>query len=300
MKVETCKGKSMKYTIENEYLTVEIDSHGAELQSIKDQEGTEYLWQGDGTYWKEKAPNLFPYIGRLTDGKYTVYGKEYHMGNHGFAKNSSFVMEDYENEKLTLSFNGSRSVWKEYPFQFVLYVSYKLEGPKLSVSYIVENKSYQTMYFGIGGHPGFNVPLENNLDFSDYYLEFEEVAPVKRLELSEDCFVTGGDAPFEMKEGKKLPLTHDLFDQDAIVLKDMCKKVTLKSDKSQKKVVVGYPNMDYLGIWHRPKTDAPYVCIEPWTSVPSRKDIVEDLAQKPDFIKLSARDFYVNTWWMEI
>ena len=28
------------------------------------------------------------------------------------------------------------------------------------------------MYFGLGGHPGFNVPLEAGLSFEDYCLEF--------------------------------------------------------------------------------------------------------------------------------
>ena len=29
------------------------------------------------------------------------------------------------------------------------------------------------MYFGVGGHPGFAVPLEKGLAFEDYCLQFE-------------------------------------------------------------------------------------------------------------------------------
>ena len=38
-------------TLNNELLTVEVSDLGAELQSIKDDEGKEYLWQGDDRYW---------------------------------------------------------------------------------------------------------------------------------------------------------------------------------------------------------------------------------------------------------
>ena len=37
----------MNYTIKNQYLSVEISDAGAELQSVKSADGTEYLWQGE-------------------------------------------------------------------------------------------------------------------------------------------------------------------------------------------------------------------------------------------------------------
>ena len=36
--------------LQNEYLTVEVSDLGAELQSIKDADEKEYLWQGDDQY----------------------------------------------------------------------------------------------------------------------------------------------------------------------------------------------------------------------------------------------------------
>ena len=95
-------------------------------------------------------------------------------------------------------------------------------------------------------------------------------------------------------------MNHNLFDEDAIVLRDMAKSVTLKSDKSDRYVKVEYPEMDYLGIWHMPCTDAPYVCIEPWSSLPSRQDVIEDLAKKEDLIALEGGKVYENTWTIEI
>lgn len=290
----------MIYTIANNELSVVIDSKGGELQSIKSCDGTEYLWQGDEKYWGAKAPNLFPYIARLTNGEYTLYGKTYKMDIHGFLKDSNLVQEEYSIDKLILSLCSNSAIWKHYPFQFMFYIVYKLENKKLKISYIIENCGHTKMYFGIGGHPGFNVPLEDGLGFEDYYLEFAEQSQSQRVGMSEDCYVTGEDKPFELTDGKKLAMKHSMFDDDAIILKNMSKEVTLKSDKSGKKLTVAYPEMEYLGLWHMPRTDAPYICIEPWTSLPSRKGIVEEFTQKEDMIELDPRGYYSNTWWIEI
>ena len=51
--------------IKNDQLTLEISSLGAELQSIKDANGNEYLWDGDAKYWGKRSPLLFPIVGGL-------------------------------------------------------------------------------------------------------------------------------------------------------------------------------------------------------------------------------------------
>ena len=112
--------------------------------------------------------------------------------------------------------------------------------------------------------------------------------------------MTGNDIPFEMEKNVRIPLCHSLFDDDAIILTDMAKRVKLASEKVEKEICVTYPDMEYLGIWHRPKTDAPYVCIEPWSSLPSRKGIVEDLETQPGLISLAAGDEYRNQFDIEV
>ena len=112
--------------------------------------------------------------------------------------------------------------------------------------------------------------------------------------------MTGEDTPFVLEEGVRLPLCHSLFDDDAIILTDMAKRVQLASEKAEKEISVTYPDMKYLGIWHRPKTDAPYVCIEPWSSLPSRKGIVEDLETQPGLVHLAAGEEYRNQFEIEV
>ena len=98
----------------------------------------------------------------------------------------------------------------------------------------------------------------------------------------------------------KLPLEHSLFDHDAIVLTNVSPCVTLKSDKSYRAIRVEYPDMPYVGFWHMPKTDAPYICIEPWSSLPARKGIVEDLTTQPGLISLDVGCEYKNQWSVEV
>lgn len=290
----------MKYQIKNNELQVEIIDLGAQMCSIKSSDGTEYLWQGNPKSWGDMAPNLFPYIARMTDKKYTVYGNTYEMDIHGFAKDTVFEAEQKAENHIVFSISDSDVTLKQYPFAFVFEIDYRLEGSKLLVTYGVKNKDEKVMYFGVGGHPGFNVPIEEGLTFEDYYLEFDTEEAAERVGFSEDCFVTENNVKYELLDGKKIPLHHNLFDDDAIVLVNMSKDVKLTSDKGKKAVHVTYPDMPYLGFWHMPKTDAPYVCIEPWSSLPSRKGIVEDLATQPGLISLEPNGEYQNQFVIEI
>ena len=290
----------MLYTIQNKHLTVKMDDKGAALWSVKDCDGTEYLWQGDENYWCDRAPNLFPYIARMTNGQYRLNGKTYHMDIHGFAKDMNFKAEKISDTHIVFSIKHTEETYAQYPFQFCFSIIYKLEGCKLSITYYVRNDDDETMYFGVGGHPGFNVPFENNTAFEEYYLEFDSVKEAKRVVFSEDCFLTGELTDFSLEGGVRLPLSHDMFNNDAIVLTDMASSVTLKSKTGDKGICVSYPNMSYLGIWHVPKTDAPYVCIEPWSSLPSRKTIVEDLETQPSLVSLESKCEYENGFTIEI
>ncbi len=300
-----CGSDGALYTIRNEQLCVAVRTLGGSLCSVKDQEGTEYLWQGDPAYWKDQAPNLFPYIARMTEGRYTLDGREYHMDIHGFVKDSELTAAECGESRLLLRLTDNEKTLAQYPYHFTYEIEYRLEGNSLEVVYRVVNEDEKTMYFGIGGHPGFHVPLEDGLRFEDYELLFagtkgeSSEGETRRVLFSPACFVTGTE-PYALGEGCVLPLRHDLFDDDAIILTGVPGQVCLQAKKGHKAVRVTYPQMRYLGIWHRPHSDAPYVCIEPWSSLPSRDGIVEDLASQPGLIALGAGETYENCWEIEI
>lgn len=284
----------MLYHIENEHLQVIVSDAGAELMSIRATHGTEYLWQGDPAYWSDRAPNIFPYVARLTNGCYTYQGKTYHLPIHGFAPTAKYIVTETSKTSVTFTLESNPEFYEMYPFLFRFHLRYYLEDAALHVEMKVENLDEKAMYFGLGGHPGINVPMEAGLVFEDYFLEFPETQ-LRRVEFTPACFITGKEDPFPLVNNR-LPLRHDMFDDDAIVLKGVPGEVTLRSEQGQRAVTLIAPDLPVYGFWHMPKTDAPYICLEPWSSLPSRQDVVEDLETQPDLIRLDAGKTYVTTW----
>ena len=221
------------------------------------------------------------------------------MGIHGFANVSEFTVAEQTADQLALELRSSEQTKKHYPIDFVFRVIFRLEGDTLRTTCHVENKSDVTMPFGIGGHPGFNVPLAPGKAFEDYRLRFAEVCEPYRVGFTADCFVTHEDTPFTLEEGTVLNLRHDLFDDDAIVLRNMAREVTLESDGGHS-VTVAYPGMQYLGLWHWPKTDAPYICIEPWCSLPADAGKITVFEEQKDLIRLEPGKTYTNDWTITI
>ena len=286
----------MVHSIKNKFLEVQINETGAELMAITAADGTEYLWSGDKTYWGGHAPILFPYVGRLTDNRYTYCGKEYQMNRHGFARGSQFTVADAGTENITLRLEDSEESRAVYPGAFRFDVSYVLEDDTLVVVYTVENRGMQTMYFGLGAHPGFRVPLEMGKEFTDYQLTFGQKCQPWQTQMSYDYMISGHEAPYPLEDGTRMPLRHDPFDHDAIILKNMDRRVTLSAGEGTKGVTLSIPGMRYLGVWHTPETDAPFVCLEPWVSLPSRQGVVEDFSQQNDLVTLFPNERYVNRW----
>ena len=311
----------MIYTLRNSEMEVQVSSKGGELVSMKDADQTEYIWIGDATYWKRHAPQLFPCIGRLTNNQYRMDGALHEMGQHGFLRDYELTKVESEEQagaetvrdaagqasakaetvtSLHLQLQSDTSTRQLYDRDWTVDIFYSLCGKTLNVKFQVRNRDVRTMRFGYGIHPGFNVPLNPALRFEDYRLDFHEVSTPKQMELTERYTISGGMHDYALAEGRYLPLQHSLFDHDAIILKDMPHTVTLGSQKDEKKVTVTFPDMPYLGIWHAPETDAPFVCIEPWSSLPSTDSVIDEFETKPDFITVEPEETYMNSWSISI
>lgn len=292
----------MLYTIENEKIRVAIAGYGAEFASIVlKEDGTEYLWQGDPKYWTGRAFNLFPICGRLIEGRYEYKGTSYDMKIHGFFRETEIPVIEKTATKVVFRLTDSEETRKQYPFAFEITVTYEVSGSSVRTIYAVRNPDAENdLIFTIGGHPGFRVPLLDGEKFEDYYLDFTDVKPAKQMVFSPTCFFTPDTLDFPLEGGTVLPLRHNLFDNDAIFLRDMGREVTLRSKTNDKFVKVTYPGMPYLGLWHAPRTDAPYICIEPWCSVPSDEGKVDDFETKRDMIHLAPGCTYQNDFNVEI
>lgn len=285
--------------IENDFLSVEINEKGAELYSIKSKKtGIEYLWQGNPEFFNFRSLVLFPVCGRVFGGKYTYKNNEYEMTIHGFARRFIYETKFISNEEIEFELKANDDTRKCYPFDFVFVVRYVLNKNSLKMEFVVKNIGNEEMYFSYGGHPGFNVPFTENEKFEDYYIEFNS-NELKRYVFSETCFDTGETEKYILSN-KKLPLNHNLFDNDALFFETETDKVKLKSSKSKNAIEISYSDMTSLGLWHTPKTNAPFICIEPWHGIPSTDGVIDDIETKQHIIKLGHNKLYNNSYTIKI
>lgn len=282
----------MFYTIENEFLTSQINSMGAELHSIKSKKsGFEYLWQGNPDIWYGQSPILFPIIGRLLDDKYRYNGKEYTMQKHGFARKREFDLVSCEGNKAVFSLKSCPETLEMYPFEFELIVTFVLDGYAVKVSHEVVNKNDKDMYFSLGAHPGFNCEIGD-------YLEFDENETLSSERIDTDSYRIPEVFPVLDNE-RKITITKDIFENDALILSNVkSEKVTLGSEKHNRKVVFTLGFSPYLGIWAKP--GAPYVCIEPWFGVNDNRDKKDDISLKQGIVKLPAGENFMQIWAAEV
>ena len=106
----------------NGILTVNVKEHGAELSSII-KNGTEYLWQADPAFWGRHSPVLFPIVGSVWEAKYRVDGKEYALGQHGFARDMDFELVSRTDAEARFRLVSNQDTLKKYPWPFVLEIA---------------------------------------------------------------------------------------------------------------------------------------------------------------------------------
>jgi len=250
-------------TLENDFLKVEISTKGAQLTSIINKATqTEHLWQADPQIWGYHAPNLFPIVGQLINNELLVDGQKYPMSRHGFARTSEFILLDNDEVHAVYSLPNCENTLKVYPYRFDFQLLYTLIDNALRITYKLINHDNKTIYFSVGAHPAFNVPFNAGEKYEDYYIEFETDEKLETHLLNTDGFFNGETHPVETPN-KKLYLTRDLFNADALVFKNLkSREVTIKCDKHNQSISVEFPHFNYLGIWA--KGGADFVCIEPW------------------------------------
>ncbi len=285
--------------LNNDKLVVEINTLGAELQSIYSKETKlDYLWNADPQIWAKHSPVLFPIIGELKNGSYTYRGTTYQMSRHGFAREKQFAVTEHTDTSITLTLTDSKETRAVYPFAFSFSIQYTLSDNRLYVIYTVKNKSDEYLYFSVGGHPAFKVPLINDASFEDYYLSFSQVENAERYPLSSGGLIETTPVPF-FENAERLPLKRELFYQDALVFKDIqSKSLTLQSDRSPHGLIFYCEGFPYLGIWN--KKEADFLCIEPWCGIADSITADGDITVKEGINVLKQNETFERQWSVEL
>ena len=251
--------------IKNDKLTVTVSKHGAELQSIKDANGKEYLWQADPKFWDRHSPLLFPIVCGLWEDKYRVNGKEYKLGRHGFARDTDFKLIAQGDNQLVYCLNDSAETLKDYPYHFNLAVSYKITENKIKVVWHVENTDNKEIYFQIGGHPAFNVPDLKQGEPLAGTLKFNEEEPSRLYGNVGGC-ITPGYHKVKTEDGL-YKFTQDDFKDDAVIFDhSQLKKISIINKEGKPEVTLDIKT-PAVGIWSPYGKDAHFVCIEPWYGI---------------------------------
>ncbi|EPZ8755063.1 aldose 1-epimerase family protein [Listeria monocytogenes] len=253
--------------LENEVLLVEMKTAGAELTRIFHKDTRlEYLWNADSKFWGRHSPVLFPTVGRLVEDTYLVDGKPYHLGQHGFARDRDFQVVEQTEKSVRFELDADEDSLAVYPYKFKLSIIYTIEKNTVAVSYEVENTDNKRIYFSIGAHPAFNLPLTDGTTFEDYYLDFGTEENLETLCL-EGPYRSGEIKKVVDEAARYLPLNYDLFKNDALIFEALKQKeMTIKSDKTPHFVKVSFPEFPFVGVWTA-KAGTPFLCIEPWYGI---------------------------------
>jgi len=282
-------------SIQNDCLSVTIDPKGAELKKLYNKNtGVEYMWGGDPEYWNKTSPVLFPIISSLKNDTCYVDGKPYHMGRHGFAREMEFAVSEHDSTLASFSLGNDENTLQKFPFRFRLEMVYIISADELHVTYKVQNTGNTVMYFSIGGHPAFNVPLIPGSDYNDYYLEFNKSEIAGRWPISPEGLIETKSEPF-LVNAQRIPLSKELFLKDALVFKDLqSDKVKLLSSGSPHGLQFDFSGFPFLGIWAAKRAD--FVCIEPWCGIADSVNSTQQLKEKEGINSLQPGNVFERTW----
>lgn len=271
-----------EYQIENEVLKASVREMGAELSSlVKKESGTEYLWSGDARYWSGISPILFPVVGNFRDKQYRYEGKTYTMQQHGFARRRNFRLVSRTEEEIWLALEDDEETYAQYPFRFCLEAGYRLEGNFLRVMWRVRSREGKTMYFSIGGHPAIRCPLTGTPDKTVGYLGFENEDEFLDYLLVDPATNRVGDKYHSFHlDGGVHRITKDLFDYDALMFDNYQVKTAWLAGADKVPYIRLHTQAPVTAFWSPEKTDAPFVCFEPWYGIPDGVDFSGTLEER--------------------
>lgn len=188
------------------------------------------------------------------------------MGRHGFARDMEFKLIKKTENKLTFALESSDETYQQYPYHFILSVSYILKKNSIHVIWHVHNIDTREIHFQIGGHPAFNVPdLQEGEPLAGAML-FDNTGEVERVYGNVGGCIRPERYPVDSVNGL-WEFTEESFKDDAVIIdKSQIHKVTLL-DKEKLPVVSVKFSAPAVGLWSPWGKNAPFVCIEPWYGI---------------------------------
>jgi galactose mutarotase-like enzyme len=268
-----------RHDISGSGIAASIKADGAELCSLRDGTGREFLWQALPA-WPRHAPVLFPIVGRLVGDTLHHKGRDYPLTQHGFARDRRFAWEERTPTSCRLSLQDDAETRARYPFAFRFDVAYAVADGALSAIFSIQNTGDVPLPASMGAHPAFRWPLADGVSKSLHTLTFSspEPAPVRRL--------SGGlllpDPVPTPVEGTTLRLDESLFAADALILDHLASRSVRFAAPGAPSLDVSWEGFAQLGVWMKPGAD--FLCIEPWHGYASPIGFDGEFADKPGLL----------------
>ena len=272
----------MIYKIKNKYLTLEVDSEGAEAIHLV-YKGINYLRERDEV-WDRTAPILFPIVGRLKDGVAYYEGKKITLGVHGFAAHRHFNLKEITEDKITLSDRYDEETLKLYPFKYEIEVTYALNNKSYSTIIKVKNVDKVSYKYNIGGHPGITCPLFKGEEFNDYRIVFNKKETFSSPSIFKGCMLDFDHPYVEFDSINQIDLDYKYFLVDAIVNRNLKSDRISLLNKDDHGITFTYNGFNTIAFWTRPGSK--YLCFEPWCGYADLYNTNQDFLTKPDLIEI--------------
>ncbi|MEG3181803.1 aldose 1-epimerase family protein [Sphingomonas sp. LT1P40] len=269
-------------TISSGALTATIDPLGAELVSLIDTQGREYMSDGDPAFWVGRAPLLFPIIGALNGGSYRLDGRGYALPQHGFARRRAFDLVEQTADRVMFRLSDDAETRAVYPFAFMLDAAFTLDGETLSIEVAVTNNGGGPMPVSFGFHPAFAWPLPGGGAKDDYRIVFERDEP-GRLNRIEGGLIGAAERETPVA-GRTLQLRDDLFTADALVWEAPASHSLRYGVDGGPELDIAFPDMPTLALWTKP--GARFLCVEPWQGHADPVGFDGEIWDKPGMLRL--------------
>lgn len=266
--------------ISNEFLSLCVSEQGAEIHElIRLSDNRQYIWQADPKYWNRHAPILFPATGALWNGEARYGGQMCRMKRHGFLRDLTLRLKERTESTVTFEHTATEEQLMVFPFQYHFEVTYALEGRTLNVTYKVQNCDARTMWFQIGGHPGFCLPEFCPTDEIHGYARLEGDMENTLHTGEQGCLVPGHfDAP-QLDENGMLPLKDQTTGSAGLIFDHhQLRGVTLFDKQRQPLLRVSSEAPVFL-LWA--PEGAPFMCVEPWYGLCDYTDFEGDYSMRP-------------------
>lgn len=273
-------------TIASDRLSAQVHPLGAELWSLTDAQGRQYMTDADPAFWSGHAPLLFPIVGSLAGDRYRLDGQDNALPRHGFARRSRFALSGQGVDHVRLRLTDNPDTRAVYPFPFVLEMAFRLDGLTLSMTAGVTNPGPAPLPFSFGYHPAFAWPLPGGAEKAAHRLVFEHDEPeaVRRVTRDTGLLLPQGE-PTPVK-GRELALRDDLFAADAMIWTDLASRSLTYGAPGGAALDIAFPDSPMLGLWQVP--GAHYICIEPWQGHADPLGFDGELTEKPGIVLLPA------------